>query len=623
MAQKIQLRRDTAANWTSANPILSEGEYGYETDTARSKIGDGVQNWNTLSYLGVATDGWTNTGAEATARSVDAKLKDEKSSADYGETIVNHNFSNYNRLTPRKLSSKFIEKQRGTDQQIRVCVFGDSLALEKPRLLNAELSRQFNSPGDQPRVWHSGAQLTGGTGADFDDPVGIATSGTFTSDPGDGFTYWPIGPLPQLTSGSVVKWVNGGNPSVDPTWASWTVYYVRENGAGTFNVKVGGATVQTINANNAGVALGSYTYTQASTQTSYELETVSGSIRIIGVVDSEVRNGVYADLQSIGGLALSNAMSSSVARGLFQDYLAAQNFDLFTWEMDDGSLSDLNLLGDILDNAIPTADKIFSASTPQVGIPTSRVRRDTLEEFCLARDLTYFFFDGWTPVAPWQTIVDLGWQGDGVHPDTDCQSYLAGLLFRQLGIDGFIYGKGTRPIRTSSLEPSQLGINTIIKGTQPDTGITFESDLVFSFDWTVKFPRVLAFQGDFSGSSNVIAQFSQNTAAAPNILPSSWKFSSATDDRSIAWSTAPGFNLMQIRDAANTVNGFAEVQLSGANLAPYTRATLPTSNNRPGTIIYVSDGSTNSPAAGTGILAYSDGSGPTVWKRISDNSIIS
>ena len=47
---KIQLRRDTAANWATVNPTLAAGEIGYETDTGRVKIGDGATAWNTLPY---------------------------------------------------------------------------------------------------------------------------------------------------------------------------------------------------------------------------------------------------------------------------------------------------------------------------------------------------------------------------------------------------------------------------------------------------------------------------------------------------------------------------------------------------------------------------------------------
>ena len=50
MADQIQLRRDTAANWTSANPTLAQGEIGIETDTLKIKVGDGSTAWSSLSY---------------------------------------------------------------------------------------------------------------------------------------------------------------------------------------------------------------------------------------------------------------------------------------------------------------------------------------------------------------------------------------------------------------------------------------------------------------------------------------------------------------------------------------------------------------------------------------------
>lgn len=53
MAVQIQLRNDTAANWTSANPILAQGEMGVESDTNKFKIGNGVDNWATRPYGGL------------------------------------------------------------------------------------------------------------------------------------------------------------------------------------------------------------------------------------------------------------------------------------------------------------------------------------------------------------------------------------------------------------------------------------------------------------------------------------------------------------------------------------------------------------------------------------------
>lgn len=61
---QIQVRRGTAAQWTSANPTLANGEWGYETDTNKAKIGNGSTAWNSLSYI--------ITGASGTVTSVTA-----------------------------------------------------------------------------------------------------------------------------------------------------------------------------------------------------------------------------------------------------------------------------------------------------------------------------------------------------------------------------------------------------------------------------------------------------------------------------------------------------------------------------------------------------------------------
>jgi hypothetical protein len=47
---QVQVRRGTASQWTSANPTLASGEWGFETDTLKTKIGDGSTAWNSLAY---------------------------------------------------------------------------------------------------------------------------------------------------------------------------------------------------------------------------------------------------------------------------------------------------------------------------------------------------------------------------------------------------------------------------------------------------------------------------------------------------------------------------------------------------------------------------------------------
>lgn len=46
----IKVRRDTAANWISTNPVLAAGEMGLETDTDLFKFGNGTSAWTALNY---------------------------------------------------------------------------------------------------------------------------------------------------------------------------------------------------------------------------------------------------------------------------------------------------------------------------------------------------------------------------------------------------------------------------------------------------------------------------------------------------------------------------------------------------------------------------------------------
>jgi len=60
MATRMQQRRGTASQWVSSNagdgPILNAGEIGWESDTNKFKIGDGVSYWDDLTYFVDATD---------------------------------------------------------------------------------------------------------------------------------------------------------------------------------------------------------------------------------------------------------------------------------------------------------------------------------------------------------------------------------------------------------------------------------------------------------------------------------------------------------------------------------------------------------------------------------------
>jgi hypothetical protein len=60
MATRMQQRRGTSGQWISSNdgdgPILNAGEIGWESDTNKFKIGDGISYWADLTYFVDATD---------------------------------------------------------------------------------------------------------------------------------------------------------------------------------------------------------------------------------------------------------------------------------------------------------------------------------------------------------------------------------------------------------------------------------------------------------------------------------------------------------------------------------------------------------------------------------------
>lgn len=55
MAVRIQMRRGAATSWNATDPVLAEGEFGFDTTAGQLKIGNGTTSWTNLDYL--VTDG--------------------------------------------------------------------------------------------------------------------------------------------------------------------------------------------------------------------------------------------------------------------------------------------------------------------------------------------------------------------------------------------------------------------------------------------------------------------------------------------------------------------------------------------------------------------------------------
>lgn len=91
MATRMQQRRGTATQWTTANPVLGAGEIGFETNTGKFKIGDGSTTWTNLEYFITIDDSILSIvdGAPAalnTLNELAAALGDD---ANYATTVTN------------------------------------------------------------------------------------------------------------------------------------------------------------------------------------------------------------------------------------------------------------------------------------------------------------------------------------------------------------------------------------------------------------------------------------------------------------------------------------------------------------------------------------------------------
>jgi hypothetical protein len=85
---QIQVRRGTASQWTSADTVLSSGEWGFETDTGKVKIGDGTTAWTALGYTGAGDV--TLTGTQTLTNKT---LTTPKITLTYSAKIDNYTFA--------------------------------------------------------------------------------------------------------------------------------------------------------------------------------------------------------------------------------------------------------------------------------------------------------------------------------------------------------------------------------------------------------------------------------------------------------------------------------------------------------------------------------------------------
>jgi len=180
MASIIQIRRDTASDWTSANPTLAQGELGLETDTLKLKAGTGTTAWNSLAYYTLGTAGFLATSTiGSTVQAFDA----DTSKLDVAET--------------RSASSNFADNVL---QRPVLKDYGEVKVAMSAHAVDLELGNVFTYT------------LSGGQTVTFTNPPASGTAGSFTMIVTNGgsatLTWpssvdWPAATAPTLTASGV------------------------------------------------------------------------------------------------------------------------------------------------------------------------------------------------------------------------------------------------------------------------------------------------------------------------------------------------------------------------------------------------------------------------------------
>jgi hypothetical protein len=91
MAIRLQLRRDSSTNWTTNNPILQIGEFGFDTTVNRFKVGISSgesSRWNALPYLNVIPSELSELAQDAVEAAISAGTGIAKVYNDNANTIT-------------------------------------------------------------------------------------------------------------------------------------------------------------------------------------------------------------------------------------------------------------------------------------------------------------------------------------------------------------------------------------------------------------------------------------------------------------------------------------------------------------------------------------------------------
>ena len=116
MKSKFYFKRGKAASWAEKNVLLGPGEPGFEIDTGRLKVGDGIRTWNDLPYL---TENEIKNGINDVAYFIGQKesLPEDLNTKEGTMCLVGEDFYIYDGKKWRELQGK---SSQGTIEVIKI-----------------------------------------------------------------------------------------------------------------------------------------------------------------------------------------------------------------------------------------------------------------------------------------------------------------------------------------------------------------------------------------------------------------------------------------------------------------------------------------------------------------------
>jgi hypothetical protein len=146
---RFQIRRGTAAEWTASNPTLAAGEWGFEKDTGRFKIGRGTIAWTSLEYAGLTPntiDTFTNKTINLSNNTLSGTV------AQFNTALSDDNFvtlTGTETMTNKTLTSPVIDNPTFTGQASGLQIaFSQSIVFEGTTADSYETTLSAGEPTD-------------------------------------------------------------------------------------------------------------------------------------------------------------------------------------------------------------------------------------------------------------------------------------------------------------------------------------------------------------------------------------------------------------------------------------------------------------------------------------------